>query len=144
MIRLAESRAAVPAPGGLGAHDLIGLLHQASSAALRPRLPRRGPAGFDVSDRFGFCPFEGGTLELSGVFAGSFSFCSKAVSRAVSDPTCSHNARIKASFCAWESVVKSGRGGTTIRRLNPAPSTPSSPAVSACSALDHTGGTQAR
>jgi len=29
-------------------------------------------------------------------------------------------------------------------RLNPAPSTRSSPAVSACSALDHTGGTQAR
>ncbi len=87
----------------------------------------RGPAGFDVSDRFGFCPLDGGTLELSGVFAGSFSRCSRAVSRAVDDTTCSHSATINASFRAWLSVVRSGSGGTTMRGLNPASADPSSP-----------------
>ena len=71
---------------------------------MRPKLPLRGSAGFDVSDRFDFCPLDGGRLELSGVFGGS-SRCSKAVSRAVSDTTCSQNETISASFCVWLSVV---------------------------------------
>ena len=71
VIRLAESGAAVPSSGRLGAHDLVGLRHQAAAAALATQAPLRGPAGFDVSERFALYPFEGSTLELSGVFGRS-------------------------------------------------------------------------
>ena len=103
---------------------------------LRPRLPLRGPAGFDGSERFGFCPLDGGRLELSGVFGGS-SRCSRAVSRAVNDTTCSHSATIKASFCEWLSVERSGSGGTTMRGLNPASPDPSTPRSPCHRAIDH-------
>jgi len=45
---------------------------------LRPRLPWRWPSRFVSPERFAFRPFDGGTLELSGVLGGSFSFASKA------------------------------------------------------------------
>jgi len=35
--------------------------------------------------RLGLCPFEGGTLELSGVFGGTPSFASSSATRAVSN-----------------------------------------------------------
>ena len=51
---------------------------------LRPRLPWRGPIRFAFSGWFAFCPFDGGRLELSGVFGGSPSFASSSATRAIS------------------------------------------------------------
>ena len=62
--------------------------------------------GVDGSDFF--CPFEGGTLELSGVFAGKPSLASSSVSRAVKAATCAISDTISASFCACERFEKSG------------------------------------
>jgi hypothetical protein len=42
----------------------------------RPRLPCRGLFRLVFSAWLGFCPFDGGKLELSGVFGGSASFAS--------------------------------------------------------------------
>ena len=68
---------------------------------LRPRLPRRGPVRLAFSGRLGFWPFDGGVLELSGVFGGSDSRASSATMRAVNAWTCAQSARIRASFSAW-------------------------------------------
>ena len=59
---------------------------------LRPRLPVRGPTRLPCSAWFGFCPFDGGRLELSGVFDGSPSLASSAITRAVRLCTCAHSA----------------------------------------------------
>jgi len=107
VIRLAEGGTTMTASGRPGAHDLIGLRIRLRPPPLRPTLPSRGPVRLDASDRFAFCPFEGGRLELSGVFGGSFSLCSKAVRRAVNDTTCSQRATMRASFWACDSVVRS-------------------------------------
>jgi hypothetical protein len=48
---------------------------------LRPKLPWRGPFCPAFSGWLGFCPFDGGRLELSEVFAGSPSFASSAAIR---------------------------------------------------------------
>jgi len=54
------------------------------------------PLGADGSD--GFCPFDGGTLELSGVFGGRPSFASSSAIRATSASIRATSAAIKASF----------------------------------------------
>ena len=55
-----------------------------------------------------FWPFEGGTLELSGVFGGRPSLASSSATRAVSAATCATNVWISASFCSCESNERSG------------------------------------
>ena len=62
--------------------------------------------GLDGSDAF--WPFEGGTLELSGVFGGRPSLASSSATRAVSAATCATNVWISASFCSCESNERSG------------------------------------
>jgi hypothetical protein len=52
------------------------------------------------SGRFALCPWDGGRLELPGVFGGSLSFASSSATRA-------HNARIRASFSASVSLLRS-------------------------------------
>ncbi len=75
----------------------------------RPRLPWRGPMRSVFSGRFGFCPFDGGRLELSGVFGGSPSAAlSAAISRSIASSR-SNSARISASFSASVSRLRSGR-----------------------------------
>jgi hypothetical protein len=100
---------------------------------LRPTLPARGPARFSLVFRLAFWPFDGGVLELSGVFGGSFSLASSSATRAVnlafsarsaatsatSASTRSSSAWISASFWSCESWERSGRGASgVIRRLN--------------------------
>src|SRR6185312_1726029 len=83
---------------------------------LRPRLPWRGPLRACLSRRLGFCPFDGGTLELSGVLGGSPSCAfSAAISRSRASSR-SNSARISASFSASVRRLRSGRAST--RSLN--------------------------
>ena len=60
-----------------------GFATSARPPPLRPRLPLRGPCRLGWSTRLGFLPCDGGTDELSGVFGGSLSLASSAVTRAV-------------------------------------------------------------
>ena len=78
----------------------------------RPRLPWRGPLRFAFSAWFGFCPFDGGRLELSGVFGGSASLASNSAMRRSAASSRCHSARISASFSAWLSWLRSGSAGT--------------------------------
>ena len=64
--------------------------------------------GFDLDGSNAFWPFEGGTLELSGVFGGRPSLASSSATRAVSAATCATNVWISASFCSCESNERSG------------------------------------
>jgi hypothetical protein len=50
---------------------------------MRPKLPGRGPWRLLFSGRFGFWPFDGGRLELSGVFGGAASLASNSATRTV-------------------------------------------------------------
>ena len=76
-----------------------------------------------------FCPFEGGTLELLGVFAGKPSLASSSARRAVKAATCAISEAISASFCACESFERSGPAAMNpenqIRRPIPRPYKPS-------------------
>src|SRR4249920_1027973 len=85
---------------------------------LRPRLPWRGPIRFAFSDWFAFCPFDGGRLELSGVFGGSPSFASSSATRAISAWTCVQSARINASFSAWLRLLRFGGWVTPLFRVD--------------------------
>jgi len=85
---------------------------------LRSRLPLRGLTRLAFSDWFGFCPFNGGRLELSWVFDGSLRFASSAAICAVRPCTYVHSARIKASFSAWLRWLRSGSWGTPAFRLD--------------------------
>ena len=63
-------------------------------------------------------PFDGGRLELSGVFPGSASFASRsAIRRSAASSRC-HSARIRASFSAWLRWLRSGSGGTPAVRID--------------------------
>ena len=66
---------------------------RSARARLTPGRPRRGC--FGRSGRFGFCPFDGGRLELSGVFGGAPSLASNSVIRALSASICPCCAKIK-------------------------------------------------
>ena len=57
--------------------------------------------GADGAD--GFCPFDGGTLELSGVFGGLFSCASSSATRLVSTSTCP----VRASTCFLSGAIVS-------------------------------------
>ena len=63
---------------------------------------------FGVEGSDFFCPFEGGTLELSGVLGGRPSSASSSASRAVKAATCAINEAINASFCACERFERFG------------------------------------
>ncbi len=80
---------------------------------------------FGVEGSDFFCPFEGGTLELSGVLGGRPSFASKSASRAVKAATCAISDAISASFCACERPEMSGPADMDaeiqIRRLRARP-----------------------
>ena len=56
------------------------------------------------------CPLDGGRLELPGVLAGWLSRASRAATRAVKVCTCTHSARIRASFSVSVSLLRSGGG----------------------------------
>ena len=73
---------------------------------MRPGVGSALALGVEGSDFF--CPFEGGTLELSGVFAGRPSLASSSASRAVKAATCAISEAISASFCACERCERFG------------------------------------
>jgi hypothetical protein len=60
----------------------------------------------------GFSPFDGGRLELFGVFGGSASFASNSAMRRSASSSRCHSTRINVSFSAWLSWVMSGSAGT--------------------------------
>ena len=64
------------------------------------------------SARLGCSPFDGGRLELFGVFGGSASFASSSAMRRSASSSRCHSARINLSFSAWLSWVMSGSAGT--------------------------------
>jgi hypothetical protein len=68
-----------------------------------------GLAGSD-----GFCPVDGGTLELSGVFGGKPSFASSSATRAIS-------ASIRAKSLAIKASLSAKSGGGVIHRLTHIP-----------------------
>src|SRR6185437_15824682 len=77
----------------------------------RPRLPLRRPRRLILSGRFGFCPFEGGTLELSGVLSGRVRSSIRARNSAINLCASSSrtiSVRISASFSACDSLLRSG------------------------------------
>ena len=79
----------------------------------------RGPIRLPCSAWFGFCPFDGGRLELSGVFDGSPSLASSAITRAVRLCTCAHSARIKSRpFSASLRRLSSGSWVTSRFRID--------------------------
>ena len=53
---------------------------------------------------------DGGRLELPGVLGGRLSRASSPATRAVKACTCAHSARIRASFSASVSLLRSGGG----------------------------------
>ena len=55
------------------------------------------PLGLALSSPLALRPWDGGVLELSGVFGGSFSFASNSATRAVNAAICS------ACACTWAS-----------------------------------------
>lgn len=65
-------------------------------------------AAADVEGSGFFCPFEGGTLQLSGALGGRPSFASNSASPSVKAATCAISDAISASFCACEKPEMSG------------------------------------
>jgi len=100
----------------LGGHDLVGVATERASAAFAPDAALAGTFGWGLSGRFGFWPFDGGRLELSGVFGGdsrSPSRFSSSAMRAKASRNCAACARMSASFSAAESLAGSGAVGLT-------------------------------
>jgi len=71
--------------------------------------------GAEGSD--GFCPFDGGTLELSGVFGGRPSFASSSATRATSKAFFAISASIRAKSVAIKASLSAKSGGGVIHRL---------------------------
>ena len=88
-----------------------------AGAALRGGL---APAG-----RSGFCPFDGGSEELSGVLPGRSNLASRASSSAIrasaasNCPTSGNSDRMSASFSATVSLLRSISGATRSESSRP-------------------------
>ena len=85
-----------------------------ANARVTPGQPMRG--FFGRSGRLGFCPFEGGVLELSGVFGGALSRASSAAMRAVNVPICAAWARTRATRSSLERARRLSRSTDTVNR----------------------------
>jgi hypothetical protein len=85
-----------------------------ASARATPGWPGRG--FFGRSGRFGFWPFDGGRLELSGVLGGPPSRASSAVIRAVSATICACCARIRATKSSLGRARRVSRFTDTVNR----------------------------
>ena len=99
---------------GLATTSSSGSLASSRPPPSRPRLPCRGPPPLGLSRRLAFWPFDGGRLELVGVFGGSLSFASSSAMRRSAAASRSNSALISASFSAWLSWLRSRSGGTSM------------------------------
>jgi len=93
----------------LGSDCLVGITGQQSAAVLATRLTWRGPIRLSGSGWFGFCPFEGGRLDLYGVSVGSFCLAPNSAVRYSAASRRCQSAKIRAFFSA---CLRSGRGVT--------------------------------
>jgi hypothetical protein len=112
LVRFAQCCLAMHTGYDFDDHRLIGIAGQWATAPLRPRLPWREPLRPAFSAWLGFCPFDSGRLELSGVFGGSPSLASSSAIRRSAVSSRWNSARISASFSASLSWLRSGRWGT--------------------------------